>query len=374
MWGGGRRRGRGRGGDGRRRRHPHPRRPGPGRPLAASSPRSSSWPSRASASSWPTRAAAMLTRYPAGLASALRKISADTEPLEAANKATAHLYIVNPLKNLKGGPAQPALQHPPAHRGAHRRPREDVGGMRSLHQAHSDAPAAAAGRPPHHLGRARRRGRRRPPEPQPGPSRRRRAHAHRRRRARPRPLRLLALGPAPVVRPHLRLAPLRDLRRLPERRRPLGHRRRDRLSGLPPAPVSPAGQGRPDARRRGLRPRRQHRRRGGPLPEPRAQPQHPGRVPPRRRRRARERGRPGRGRAHRGDRLVHLGPHRQRGRLPPHPLELGPAHPRFLPYLHGRRAVPPRPRRHPRRRWPRSTASSTSTTSTSGRSPRGSFR
>ena len=40
---------------------------------------------------------------PAGLASALRKISADTEPLEAANKATAHLYIVNPLKNLKGG-------------------------------------------------------------------------------------------------------------------------------------------------------------------------------------------------------------------------------------------------------------------------------
>jgi heat shock protein HtpX len=46
---------------------------------------------------------AMLTRYPAGLASALRKISADTEPLEAANKATAHLYIVNPLKNLKGG-------------------------------------------------------------------------------------------------------------------------------------------------------------------------------------------------------------------------------------------------------------------------------
>jgi len=46
---------------------------------------------------------AMLTRYPAGLASALRKISADREPLEAANKATAHLYIVNPLKNLKGG-------------------------------------------------------------------------------------------------------------------------------------------------------------------------------------------------------------------------------------------------------------------------------
>ena len=42
---------------------------------------------------------AELTHYPEGLASALEKISKDTEPLEAANKATAHLYIANPLKN-----------------------------------------------------------------------------------------------------------------------------------------------------------------------------------------------------------------------------------------------------------------------------------
>lgn len=41
---------------------------------------------------------AMITKYPAGLISALEKISADREPLEAANRATAHLYIVNPLK------------------------------------------------------------------------------------------------------------------------------------------------------------------------------------------------------------------------------------------------------------------------------------
>jgi len=40
-----------------------------------------------------------LTRFPDGLARALAKISADKEPLEAANKATAHLYIANPLKN-----------------------------------------------------------------------------------------------------------------------------------------------------------------------------------------------------------------------------------------------------------------------------------
>jgi len=40
---------------------------------------------------------AMLTRHPEGLARALEKISRDTEPLEAANKATAHMYIVNPF-------------------------------------------------------------------------------------------------------------------------------------------------------------------------------------------------------------------------------------------------------------------------------------
>lgn len=46
---------------------------------------------------------AAITKYPEGLASALEKISADQEPLEAANKATAHLYISNPLKNVSGG-------------------------------------------------------------------------------------------------------------------------------------------------------------------------------------------------------------------------------------------------------------------------------
>lgn len=42
---------------------------------------------------------ALLTRYPAGLASALRKIAADKDALEVANKATAPLYIANPLKD-----------------------------------------------------------------------------------------------------------------------------------------------------------------------------------------------------------------------------------------------------------------------------------
>lgn len=40
----------------------------------------------------------LLTRYPQGLASALLKISGDKEALEVANRGTAHLYIINPLK------------------------------------------------------------------------------------------------------------------------------------------------------------------------------------------------------------------------------------------------------------------------------------
>ncbi|MFH0943495.1 MAG: M48 family metallopeptidase [Candidatus Beckwithbacteria bacterium] len=43
--------------------------------------------------------AVKLTRFPDGLIRALKKIDSDKEPLEVANKATAHLYITNPLKN-----------------------------------------------------------------------------------------------------------------------------------------------------------------------------------------------------------------------------------------------------------------------------------
>ena len=41
---------------------------------------------------------ALLCRNPDALARALEKISADPEPLEVANKATAHLYFSNPLR------------------------------------------------------------------------------------------------------------------------------------------------------------------------------------------------------------------------------------------------------------------------------------
>lgn len=54
---------------------------------------------------------ALLTRYPEGLANALEKISKDTEPLEAANRATAHLFIANPFKGKKV--SKLFMTHPP---------------------------------------------------------------------------------------------------------------------------------------------------------------------------------------------------------------------------------------------------------------------
>lgn len=57
---------------------------------------------------------ALLTRYPEGLARALEKIAADREPLEVANKATAHLYFENPLKNYAGAVNGLFSTHPPA--------------------------------------------------------------------------------------------------------------------------------------------------------------------------------------------------------------------------------------------------------------------
>jgi len=57
--------------------------------------------------------AAKLTRYPEGLASALEKISGDKEVLEVANRATQHLYIVNPIKPFEKRAAGLFSTHPP---------------------------------------------------------------------------------------------------------------------------------------------------------------------------------------------------------------------------------------------------------------------
>lgn len=57
--------------------------------------------------------AALITRYPEGLASALEKIGADGTPLQSANRATQHLYIVNPLKGAAQAAAGMFDTHPP---------------------------------------------------------------------------------------------------------------------------------------------------------------------------------------------------------------------------------------------------------------------
>jgi heat shock protein HtpX len=53
------------------------------------------------------------TRYPQGLASALKKIDADPEVLEAANQGTAHLYIANPIKKFEARAKSAFSSHPP---------------------------------------------------------------------------------------------------------------------------------------------------------------------------------------------------------------------------------------------------------------------
>jgi heat shock protein HtpX len=54
-----------------------------------------------------------LTRNPDGLASALAKISEDKEVLEVANRATQHLYIVNPIKPMEERAKLLFSTHPP---------------------------------------------------------------------------------------------------------------------------------------------------------------------------------------------------------------------------------------------------------------------
>lgn len=57
--------------------------------------------------------AALLTRYPEGLASALEKIARDPDPLEAASRATQHLYIVNPFEKERWSLDSLWSTHPP---------------------------------------------------------------------------------------------------------------------------------------------------------------------------------------------------------------------------------------------------------------------
>jgi len=54
-----------------------------------------------------------LTRNPYGLERALAKIGSDKEVLEVANRATQHLYIVNPIKKFEARASGLTSTHPP---------------------------------------------------------------------------------------------------------------------------------------------------------------------------------------------------------------------------------------------------------------------
>ncbi|MEO6349170.1 MAG: M48 family metalloprotease [Candidatus Limnocylindrales bacterium] len=54
-----------------------------------------------------------LTRNPYGLERALAKIASDQEVLEVANRATQHLYIVNPIKKFEARASGLTSTHPP---------------------------------------------------------------------------------------------------------------------------------------------------------------------------------------------------------------------------------------------------------------------
>lgn len=63
---------------------------------------------------------ALLTRYPEGLASALRKISAVSLPMRRANNATAHLFITNPFgAKSTTGLHKLFMTHPPVEERIH---------------------------------------------------------------------------------------------------------------------------------------------------------------------------------------------------------------------------------------------------------------
>jgi len=56
---------------------------------------------------------AALTRYPEGLASALEVVAGDKEILEGANRATQHMYIVNPIHEFEERASALMATHPP---------------------------------------------------------------------------------------------------------------------------------------------------------------------------------------------------------------------------------------------------------------------
>ncbi len=90
---------------------------------------------------------ALLTRYPAGLASALRRIAGDPDVLEAANRATQHMYIVNPLRAAQQRAQSLWSTHPAIEERIERLDRMAFADTSLVAQVSHPAPAAAAPEP-----------------------------------------------------------------------------------------------------------------------------------------------------------------------------------------------------------------------------------
>ena len=129
------------------RRHPHDRRHRAGHPRAAGRLQRAVRRSRAGASTWPTPRPWSSRATRSAWRGRSTKIAADPRPLRHANRATAHLYIANPLQEDQGSRRGVFDTHPPI--------QQRIAVL--LEMAHVGPEALARG------GRAGRRGSRRPP-------------------------------------------------------------------------------------------------------------------------------------------------------------------------------------------------------------------
>jgi heat shock protein HtpX len=57
-----------------------------------------------------------LTRHPEGLISALEKLAVSAKPFKGANRATQHMFIINPFRNFSEKASRLLATHPPLER------------------------------------------------------------------------------------------------------------------------------------------------------------------------------------------------------------------------------------------------------------------
>lgn len=89
---------------------------------------------------------ALYTRYPEGLASALEKLAGSKEPVKAANKASAPMYIINPFRAKGRAAADLTSTHPPISERIRILRSMGGGGLGSYNQAYQEVHQKGRGR------------------------------------------------------------------------------------------------------------------------------------------------------------------------------------------------------------------------------------